>query len=128
MTDEIVLDEGQSGEEEHDQETVEEQLHEQDDQQEEVQPEPLTASEALNALLESGLSAKQQKRIAAKGHETLGELEADIAETKEILSESRTSTVLGMGKSKPQQQEADTRTVAERERGVLQKHGLGGGN
>jgi hypothetical protein len=128
MTDEIVLDEGQSGEEEHDQETVEEQLHEQDDQQEEVQPEPLTASEALNALLESGLSAKQQKRIAAKGHETLGELEADIAETKEILSESRPSTVLGMGKSKPQQQEADTRTVAERERGVLQKHGLGGGN
>ncbi len=128
MTEEIVLDEGQSGEEEHEEnhETVEEQLHEQDEQQEQEQPEPFTVVEALTLLLESRLSAKQQKRLAAKGFETAGELEGAIAEVKEILSESRTSTVLDMGKSKPKPQKQETtKSLAERESAVIARHGIG---
>lgn len=133
MENEIVLDEGQSGEEEHENETVTEQLHEQDEQQDEQHddaPEPITVAEALTALLESGLSPKQQARIAAKGHGTLGELQADIAETKDILSEAQATggTVFGLGSRKPKQKPEDTRTIAERERDVLKKHGLTGGN
>lgn len=128
MTEEIVLDEGQSGEEdtEENHETVEENLHEQDKQQEQEQPEPFTVAEALILLLESGLSSKQQKRLAAKGFETAGELEGAIAEVKEILSESRTSTVLDMGKSKPKPQTQETtKSLAERESAVIKRHGIG---
>ncbi|KKN63598.1 hypothetical protein LCGC14_0500470 [marine sediment metagenome] len=127
MTEKIVLDEGQSGEEDtENHETVEEQLHEQDEQQEQEQLEPLTVVEALALLLESGLSAKQQKRLAAKGFETAGELEGAIAEVKDILSESRTSTVLDMGKSKPKQAKPETtKSLVERESAVLKRHGIG---
>ena len=128
MTEKIVLDEGQGGEEdtEENHETVEEQLHEQDEQQEQEQLEPLTVVEALALLLESGLSAKQQKRLAAKGFETAGELEGAIAEVKDILSESRTSTVLDMGKSKPKQAKPETtKSLAERESAVIKRHGIG---
>ena len=130
MTKKIVLDEGQGGEEEHEEnhETVKEQLHEQDEQHEQEQPEPFTVAEALTLLLESDLSSKQQKRLAGKGFETAGELEGAIAEVKDILSESRTSTVLDMGKSKPRRKAEDTRTIAERERDVIKRTGLGGGN
>lgn len=128
MTEEIVLDEGQSGEEdtEESHKTVEEQLHEQDKQQEQEQPEPFTVAEALTLLLESGLSSKQQKRLAGKGFETAGELEGAIAEVKDILSESRTSTVLDMGKSKPKQAKPETtKSLAERESAVIKRHGIG---
>ncbi len=127
MTEKIVLDEGQGGEEDtENHETVEEQLHEQDEQQEQEQPEPFTVVEALTLLLESRLSAKQQKRPAAKGFETAGELEGAIAEVKAILSESRTSTVLDMGKSKPKQSKPETtKSLAERESDVLKRHGIG---
>ncbi len=130
MTEKIVLDEGQGGEEDTEEkhETVKEQLHEQDKQQEQEQPEPFTVAEALTLLLESDLSSKQQKRLAGKGFETAGELEGAIAEVKDILSESRTSTVLDMGKSKPRRKAEDTRTIAERERDVIKRTGLGGGN
>ena len=126
MTEEIVLDEGQGGEEDTEEteekhETVKEQLHEQEET-----PEPFTVAEALTLLLESGLSSKQQKRLAAKGFETAGELEGAIAEVKEILSESRTSTVLDMGKSKPKQAKPETtKSLAERESAVIKRHGIG---